>query len=279
MLRSFFSAVRSVLLIICSAAAAAWLFSSLRFFAGKSVTAEAVINDLFSSFAVILAAMTAICIVFLMLRRRREAAVSSKALENGYTEDFFKYYENKVARARSQRSRSRANIRLTGCYCQAGRYCDAVDALCKVDLSSLSEIGRADYYNTALYTALMSGDRECAEKIYISGKPLFDKYDSPPIYHTLAVLEYMRGNLEHSEEMLLDVKCATSDAAINSECNIYLILIFLKTDRLAEAKALAEQTAPLVCTYQCKQQLLRLMSCIELACKAKFQEMKEDSHG
>lgn len=269
MIAHIFRAARAVFFIILTATPCAMLYTAARYISGSIAGEEGLIRCYIFSFTAIASAEAVIICARYFIRSHKEKKLNDSAFDKGYSEQLFRYYEKKVRRAGSDIKKGSALMKLAACYTEAGRYTDAYAALNQIRPASLTGPMRADFYNCALYTALMAGDTESAEIIYLSGVALLDEYMSPAIEHTIGVLEYSRGNYYEAEltfQRILDGIC---DKHMICECNIFLIMIFLRTERLEEAKLLAEQTVTLVYSYQSKSRLIRLMSCIEKRCKVR----------
>lgn len=230
------------------------------------------ILDCFAAFGITFIAATALCIIRLTLRGKKAAKVGTKAFQNGYSDDVIAYYEKQARRSRNSEVKLESTLMLASCYAEALRYDEAFEALAKVELADITHDAlRAAYFNTAVYIYLMAGDFASAERLYICGKALLDKYASgkygsefgAEISHTIAAMEFARGNIYQAELMLGEIKNMVHSDKVSSACDIYLIMIYLATDRLEEAKATAEAAFPFVSCYRDKQTMLRLMRCIE----------------
>lgn len=260
--------------IFCVSVVAAFAFTVFRWLSGDSVVTHDIIIDCFSAFGITFTLLITICIICLSVRSRRSLRVSRKAFTEGYTDDVIEYYQKLADRAKNTDAKIEAQLMLASCYAEALRYDDAFSVLHDVELESVdSDVTRAAYFNTAVYIYLMADDFATAEKLYVSGKALLDKYClserrgefAAEISHTMAVMEYARGNIYKAEAMLHEIQEASHSDRILSACGIYLIMIYLATDRTEEAKVTAENIFPLISCRRDKEALLRLMHCIENA--------------
>lgn len=274
MAKTFLSTVKMLWCIFCVSVVAAFAFTVFRWLSGYSTVTHDIIIDCFSAFGVTFILLITVCIIRITVRGRKSLKVSSKAFIEGYTDDVIKYYQKLADRAKNTDTKIEALLMLASCYAEALRYDDAFDVLHSVELQSVdSEVTRAAYFNTAVYIYLISGDFATAEKLYVSGKALLDKYClgerrgefAAEISHTMAAMEYARGNIYKAETMFDEIKSASHSDRIVSACGIYLIMIYLATDRPEEAKITAENIFPLISCRRDKESLLRLMRCIENA--------------
>lgn len=273
LLKNFISTLRTLWCIFCVAIVAAFAFSVFRWLRGDSVVIHAIIIDCFTAFGATFILLGIICIIRLILKGRKAVKMAAKALEGGYSDDVIAYYKKQASRAKHTDNAAESLLMLASCYAEALRYDEAFDVLKGIDLADIeSDVVRAEYFNTAVYIYLISGDFATAERLYVSGKSLLDKYSqssygefAAEISHTAAAMEYARGNLCRAEQMFTEIKnCSKSDRII-SACGIYLVMIYLAGSRLEEAKTTAESIFPFISCYRDKQNILRLMRCIESA--------------
>ncbi len=260
-------ALKTIWLIFCASLVAACSAVTLIWLTGKVRQLRQLSLIFFDAFGIAVLVCTAIATIRVSLKARKYYSIYSKSIEEGYTDRFFKYFEKRAKRAITKKKKFDATMALASCYAEAGRYTDAVDTLHRIDFYSLSEKARAEYYSTALYTEIISGNTAEAEKIYAAGKGLLQKYSGgsfgEEIDRTLAALSFARGDFYDAETKLLDLCEQALPERIASSCGVYLTMVYLQTDRLEKAKAAAEMTIPNVSSYRDKQALLRLMKCIE----------------
>lgn len=250
----------------CAAVTLVWLTGKLR-------QPKQLATVYFDTFALFVLISTATIIIRIALHSRGYSRVYSKSIKEGYTDKFFVYFERRAKRSFTKNKKNAATMALASCYAEAGRYADAVDTLHKIDFFSLDEKARAEYFNTALYTEIISGNTAEAEKIYAAGKGLLERYgggsSGAEIDRTLAALSFARGDMYDAEAKLLELCEHALPDHVASACGIYLTMIYLNTDRLEKAKLAAEMTIPNISSYRDKQIMLRLMKCIENAYGAK----------
>lgn len=265
--KTFLYAVKMLWRIFSAALVSACAVTVVWWLLGKTTKLADTLFFFFSVFGTAVLVFTSICAIRLAVRGKKAARIYADTLVNGYTDKFFSYYENRVKRAKRKNSKNSAMLALASCYSEASRYDDAMNVLDSMDFLSMSEPMRASYFNTLLYTAILSDDLNKAEKIYMSGKYLLEKYSRGSsgceIAHTLAALEFARGNVYTAEQMILEILDGPVSDMTASGCGVYLVMIYLQTERFEKAKLAAEMTFPVIAGYRDKQIMLRLMKIIE----------------
>lgn len=272
----FLYAFKMICIIFCSALVAAFASMTLVWLTGRLRQPKQLATVYFDAFALYVLVCTAIIIIRFALHSRGYSRVYSKSMKEGYTDSFFAYFEKRAKRSLTKNKKNAATMALASCYAEAGRYTDAVETLHKIDFFSLDEKARAEYFNTALYTEIISGNLAEAEKLYAAGKSLLERYSGgAEIDRTLAALSFARGDMYDAEAKLLELCEHALPDHVASACGIYLTMIYLQTDRLEKAKLAAEMTIPNISSYRDKQIMLRLMKCIENAYDAQCETAYE----
>ena len=160
---------------------------------------------------------------------------------------------------------------LSAFYTDNERYDESLETLAKISFADLPEELWQEYFNAYLYTYLLKGDHENADKVYNEAEPYF-KDPVPSLLHTLGVYEYSKGNYGKAKGFLLQSKAEDdSDRSICS-CDMYLALCALKEGKYNDAKALSKEAAYYACTSIDEKNLAKLSHLIELCCTPKQPE-------
>lgn len=108
---------------------------------------------------------------------------------------------------------------------------------------------KAILYNNLLINYCLIGDLDKAIHTYTEGEKYINMYINEPkvsgsIMLTLGILEYLKGNLKVSEDMLENSKIQKIQqirkCQFNAVVDIYLAKIYIQTNRLKEARLLME---------------------------------------
>lgn len=137
---------------------------------------------------------------------------------------------------------------------------------------------KAILYNNLTYYYCEIEDLENAIRTFNESEKYFNMYLNDPrlkgsFLRTLGLIEYLKGNLVKAEELLEKAKVQKIDANLKQHyiagINIYLAKIFIKTDRIKNARILID--------YNLSQKLLPYQSLItnEVNNKIKILENKE----
>ncbi|MBR1663691.1 MAG: hypothetical protein IJ696_05115 [Ruminococcus sp.] len=160
---------------------------------------------------------------------------------------------------------------LSAFYTDNERYDRSLETLAKISFADLPEELQQEYFNAYLYTYLLKGDSDNADKVYNEAEPYF-KDPVPSLLHTLGVYEYSKGNYGKAKGFLLQSKAEDdSDRSICS-CDMYLALCALKEGKYNDAKALSKEAAYYACTSTDEKNLAKLEHLIELCCTPKQTE-------
>lgn len=122
----------------------------------------------------------------------------------------------------------------------------AINYMKKLSVKDTSWVYKAIYYNNITFFYCDKDDLQNANETFTLGEKYIRKVMKNPLHsaaftHTLGALEYLRGNLSRSEELL--EKCKQQMTANNflvSSANLYLAKIYLKTGQIEKAKLLVD---------------------------------------
>ena len=156
--------------------------------------------------------------------------------------------ETKVAIAITKNKIYRLNftINLAAGYEALGDSQKAIELMKEINITGANSVYKALYYNNMAYFYLDTAHVHEAIKTYSEGERYISRLSKNPLFsttflHTKAVIEYYKGNLQLSEELLEKVKLqgkASHHAA--TAIDLYLAKIYIKTGRLQKAKVLLD---------------------------------------
>jgi tetratricopeptide (TPR) repeat protein len=137
-------------------------------------------------------------------------------------------------------------INLAAGYEAKGDYKKAIELMKDIKIAGANSVYKAFYYNNLAYFYLDVGHLQEALQAYSEGEHYINRFSKNPLFistfkHTKAVIEYYKGNLQLSEELLEQAKLqgkASNHAA--TAINLYLAKIYIKTGRLQQAKVLLD---------------------------------------
>ena len=191
--------------------------------------------------------------------------------EKGYCDEYFDFLD--CARKKGgKRRRFRLSLTLASELADAERYEEAEKVLYEL-ADSAANLGKAagvDYANACIYIFLIQGKTELAEiAVAGAGQALYDtaqkKSNGGAINHTLGVLEYAKGNLSRAESLLVHAKAQASSVYSKNACDMYLALIYLKTDRREYAKKAVSGMLGNISNPRQASDVKRLMALVEQA--------------
>lgn len=218
-----------------------------------------------AAFVIIAAAAAVISAVTIKKGKKLEKTLCEKGYCDEYYEALRKRCEKRFGAGNFQ-----GRISLAAALCDGERYDEAIAEMKAVDISGASEEMLAEYYNAYLYILLMAQDMESCEIAAAAGEEYLQKFSEKKsfggeILHTLGVLEYARGNYGEAEKLLMKAKKGAKLRYTENACNMYLALVFLKTDRKEQAKKLTLETISYVTNPRQKEDLKKLMRLVEKA--------------
>lgn len=124
-----------------------------------------------------------------------------------------------------------------------GEYQRAIEYMNNLNIkNTINTTYQAIYYNNLAYFYCEAGEVDEAIKTYLQGEKFINQIIKKPLHrasllHTKGVLEYLKGNLIESEELLEESKLQTfvSNNLIIS-ANLYLAKIYFQTNRIEKSK-------------------------------------------
>ncbi|MCD8096295.1 MAG: hypothetical protein LUE12_09270 [Ruminococcus sp.] len=209
--------------------------------------------------------------IALLMKERRPRFPQRKAsailINEGYTLQLYELLKKWVKKCDKKGFSNTARLTYAEYLVSGGRIDESFEALSEINFSSLYDDQKRIFFNCCLYAALLSGDKEAAEKIYKTAKPWLlsssDKNITSSIKNTLGFFEYTRGNLVKAEELLVQsIENARSEEVL---CDNWLALsaLYLDTDRPLYAKMAVENASFYASDYTLKQKLERAKSLVE----------------
>lgn len=257
------SAIRVALLSV----AVSFAYMSVRWLvSGMNLSLDKITGHFKIAFIVSYAVLLLLTIIYVISLRL--SSIFKDIDKNGYTDENLTMLRRLSQRKHGIFDKSVRTIIFIETLIDAKRYDEAKDELLNIELSDLSERELVSFYNDYMYVLLCEGKTADAEQVLLAGKKVIDKYQlrgsiGMAIGHTLALLEYQRGNISMAESKLNQVKAIAKQDGVIVACNILMLIIYLKTNRNSDAKMLAEQTAMMKCSRGDRQTLDKIMRCIE----------------
>ncbi|MFT3951528.1 MAG: hypothetical protein QM689_06205 [Oscillospiraceae bacterium] len=199
------------------------------------------------------------------------ARLEGEVTQNGYSDAYYQICREQYAIATKPLHKALYQIAYADRLAEGQRYDDAFAAFDSVDLSQLPPRYCALFFNDRLWITLQAGRVDEAQRLYAISREILSKPQPGTvgisIRHTLAVFELHRGNYAFAESELLAVKYATpvTNETLHMHCNLYLGLIYLRTNRKEYAREIAQQTIPLVRTPRDKDDLAKLLKLVDAA--------------
>lgn len=165
-------------------------------------------------------------------------------------------------------------LSLASAYLSGERYEECYRTLEEISFEKLTAAGQSNYFNILLYGKLMEGDVRTANGIYRSSRHYFDRALTMKrhghILHTLGVLEYANGRYARAEGYFNSAKGESGgDISLRCDCDLYLGLCYLKTDRKEYARQAAICAAGETDDPRQEINLKKLMRLVENAYKEK----------
>lgn len=235
----------------------------------RPMTAERILSLLRWGLAVALGITLAAAGCSVFASKIRSKRLAKILREEGYSDNYYNAII-KMIKFGLRRRRTDDLLFLAGELSDGGRFADSLTVMNSIDLGKVTERQLAEYYNCYLYILLVNGEQQLAEKVYSVCRKLLiryceDKFECAAVLHTLGTLEYSRGEYFRAENLFLRARDESTDIEQVNICNMYLALIFLKTDRKEIAKKLVLRTIPELTELHQKREMLNLMKMVELA--------------
>ncbi len=213
---------------------------------------------------VILGIRTVVCCVILRKNINKALAVRN---EKGYCDEYYSLLEKQCHKG-NYKKRFYSLITYAGELADGERLEQAREVVGHIDTSRADRRMVAEYANAFIYICLMSGKYELANIIARGGQNILEEYaekrcDGGNINHTLGVLEYVFGNLSKAESLFLRAKSQARQLYSKNACDMYLALIYLKTDRKEYAKSIVSGLINNIENPRQAQDVKKLMSLVE----------------
>lgn len=188
-------------------------------------------------------------------------------LYEGVTPQLLSVLRSRADKASSPAAKGAAQLDLAAYLVEGEFYEQAFQVLSSVDFTKLTHIVQEEYYNIYVYANLMMGDIDAAERIYSEASRYFERArlrrNNSPVLHTIAVLQYARGNYVQAETLLIQAKNSAASKSSLCCCDLYLGLCYLKTGRPEYAKRAAIAASKNISTVYQKSDLEKLMRLVE----------------
>ncbi|MFA5659620.1 MAG: hypothetical protein WC900_10105 [Oscillospiraceae bacterium] len=188
----------------------------------------------------------------------------------GYTDVLFSHLSEKIAREKSPAKRAYHQLVLASSLERGKRNEEALEVMSKVDYSSLRGFLCAEYYNCYAWIYLSMQDTENAGRVLESGKFVIQPYRyskliGSAVNHTYAVYDYCLGKLNSAETLLLEAKGMSKFDTNITSCDLFLALIYLKTNRKELARDIIVKRIGHEGNPRNREDLQKLMKKIERA--------------
>ncbi len=184
-------------------------------------------------------------IAFRMVKICLNAIKTNKIVaKSGYSQELFDLLNRRIKKSKSKLNLALNQLTLASFLESAKRVDEALEVMNKIDFNSTSGIIRAEYFNCYAWLFISKGDNENALRVLNDGQSILQSYRyhkimGAAIAHTLGVYEYLIENYYNAERILLEAKSKSRfDTSITS-CDLFLCLIYLKTNRKELARDLA----------------------------------------
>ncbi|MDP4177458.1 MAG: hypothetical protein Q8900_03850 [Bacillota bacterium] len=156
---------------------------------------------------------------------------------------YLREMQNAMTKAKAKTYKFNLSIWLALGYEAKGEYQRAIEYMNNLNIkNAINTTCKAIYYNNLAYFYCEAGEVDEAIKIYLQGEKFINQIIKKPLYrasllHTKGVLEYLKGNLIESEELLEESKLQTfvrNNLIISA--NLYLAKIYFQTNRIEKSK-------------------------------------------
>ncbi len=195
--------------------------------------------------------------------------IHSIMAEEGVTPELLSMLKNQADKAKDSATSGMANLMLASYLVEGGYFRQCFEILEKIDREALPARYQEEYFNVYVYANLMMGDIETADGIYKANKSYFERAmlreSNMPVLHTLGVLEYAKGNYIKAENLLMQAKNNSQTKQGRCECNLYLGLCYLKTDRADYARLAVIEASKQASTVYQRRDLEKLKKLVENA--------------
>lgn len=197
-------------------------------------------------------------------------AIKKQRKLHGYSDKFYNYMYEKASKTSNKRKRAKLMLQLAA-FLERGRQEEkALQTMSQIDFNALDNIFKAEYFNCYAWIYINNGDTENAAKYLQQGQPYFYRNQKYPISassvaHTTGVYEYAIGNLAAAENHLINAKDISNNVYTIVQCNLFLALIYLQTNRLELARQLVAECNVSKLDERTKEDLENLRKKIERA--------------
>lgn len=151
-----------------------------------------------------------------------------------------------ISRTKNKLYKLHFSLNLSIGYEANGEYQKAIDHMKTLDIKDARWIYKALYYNNLAFFYCETDNLQAAIKTFSDGEKFINKLLKNPIYcaapiHTKGIIEYLKGNLSLSEELLEKSKLQVkTNLHLVTSVNLYVAKICLKTSRAQKAKLLLD---------------------------------------
>lgn len=154
--------------------------------------------------------------------------------------------------------KSKISLSITHVFTEAGQYQKALEYVKMANFKKSYEAFNKNiflpakyklmYYNNIIYAYLMVNDIVNAQTAFDAGKKIIMKFKNnknfnTALSHTLAILEYSKGNYRDAENLIAFSLTSTNSKDAIDELNLLKTKIYLKTSRNNEAEILLNELA------------------------------------
>lgn len=227
------------------------------------------VSDFSIAFVVALLGFVVIEAVLAIVRMKNKSSLEKLLAKKGYCDEYFLRLRKNAEGKKGRKKISRLLL-LAGELCDGERFEEAVEVMKGIDVRGENAFVLGEYYNAYMYILVMKGDLENAELAFNAGKEYIayimkKKSCAAAVNHTLGVYEYAKGDYRKAEEHFKLARKKALSLLVSNSCDMYLSLIYLKTDRRELAKSLTGKIIPYVKNPRQKQDMVFLMRKIEKA--------------
>ncbi len=204
------------------------------------------------------------CLVFLFYELRIKLIFK----KHGVNDELIDMLKESVLKAKNPAKKAALMLRVAGFYGEGEFYDECYESLGYIDFNLLNNIGKMQYYNIYIYANTLQGNISVAEQLCRQGSFFINNEMIPaklraPVWHTIAVLEYAKGEYQNCENLLMQAMNSSKSRLLICDCNLYLGLCYLQTGRKEMASACADNAKKQVSSLYQRENLEKLKKLIE----------------
>ena len=161
-------------------------------------------------------------------------------------ENYIKETKNTISKTRNKLYKLHFSLNLAIGYEAIGEYQKAIDNMKVLKINDASWIYKALYYNNLAFFYYEADNLQAAIQTYSDGEKFINKLLENPLHsaaplHTKGVIEYSKGNLILSEELLEKSKLQVKvNNHLVTSANLFIAKICLQSNRTHKAKLLLD---------------------------------------